>query len=57
MIVKLSETAQSESVRLRALRALLHDSFAAPKYSDLARRISRIEQALSARDDNACGQP
>jgi hypothetical protein len=51
--VKLAEGAESESVKLRALRAILAGVISASKFSDLRRRMAAIEQQLHERPDNA----
>ena len=45
-IARLAESAESESVQLRARRALLSDQMAVAKYADLERRMTEIEDQL-----------
>ncbi len=45
-IVKLGETAASESVRLAALRAILSDMMAVSKFGTLEDRMTQIEEQL-----------
>jgi hypothetical protein len=52
-IVKLAAGAQSESVKLRALRAILAGVVSVSKLSDLRRRMAAVEQELHERTDNA----
>jgi hypothetical protein len=52
-IVKLAEGAESESVQLRAWRAILADQMAVSKFSDLAYRMAEIEEQLNKRTGNA----
>ena len=51
--VKLAEGAESESVKLRALRAILAGVIPAPKFSDLRRRMAAIKQELHEQTDDA----
>ena len=48
-IAKLGAGAESESVQLRAWRAVLADQMAVAKFSDLEDRMTEIEEQLSAR--------
>jgi hypothetical protein len=48
-IVTLAGEAESESVQLRAWRAVLADMISVVKFSDLEYRITEIEEQLSAR--------
>ena len=48
-IVKLAEGAESESVQLRAWRAILADQMAVSKFSDLEYRMAEIEEQLDER--------
>jgi hypothetical protein len=48
-IVTLSREAESESVQLRACRAVLADQIAVSKFSDLEYRMAEIEEQLDAR--------
>jgi hypothetical protein len=52
-IAKLAAGAESESVKLRALRSILADVISVSKFSDLRRRMAAIEQELHERTDNA----
>src|SRR5262245_53494158 len=52
-IAQLAESAESESVQLRARRAILFDQMAVAKYADLERRMTEIEDQLHERT----GQP
>ena len=49
-IVTLAREAESESVQLRACRAILADQMAVAKFSDLEYRMVEIEEQLSARN-------
>ena len=49
-IAKLGAGAESESVQLRAWRAVLADQMAVAKFSDLEDRMTEIEEQLSARN-------
>jgi hypothetical protein len=46
-IVTLAREAESESVQLRAWRAVLADQMTVCKYSDLEYRMAEIEEQLS----------
>jgi hypothetical protein len=48
-IAKLGAGAESESVQLRAWRAILADQMAVSKFSDLEHRMAEIEEQLSER--------
>ena len=48
-IAKLAESAESESVQLRAWRAILADQMAVSKFSDLEYRMVEIEEQLHER--------
>jgi hypothetical protein len=48
-IVTLAKEAESESVQLRAWRAVLADQIAVSKFSDLEYRMAEIEEQLSER--------
>ncbi len=48
-IVTLAKEAESESVQLRAWRAILADQMAFSKFSDLEYRMVEIEEQLSER--------
>jgi hypothetical protein len=52
-ITKLAEGAESESVQLRAWRAILADQMAVSKFSDLEYRMAEIEEQLDERTGNA----
>jgi hypothetical protein len=55
-ITTLAAGAESESVRLRALRAMLSDMMAVAKFSGLEQRMTQIEVQLNERVGNA-GRP
>jgi hypothetical protein len=48
-IANLAQEADSESVQLRAWRAILADQMAVSKFSDLEQRMVEIEEQLSER--------
>ena len=48
-IVTLAKEAESESVQLRAWRAILADQMAVAKFSDLEYRMVEIEEELDKR--------
>ena len=50
---KVAAAAESESVKLRALRSILADVISVSKFSDLRRRMAAIEQEIHERTDNA----
>jgi hypothetical protein len=50
-IVALAKGAESESVQLRAWRAILADNMAVAKFSDLEYRMTEIEEQLDKRDE------
>jgi hypothetical protein len=52
-IVELGANANSESVRLSALRAVLSDMMAVSKFGGLEDRMTQIEEQLNARAGNA----
>jgi len=52
-IVSLGENADSESVRLRALRAVMSDFIAVSKFSGLEYRVSELEEQQRDRACNA----
>jgi hypothetical protein len=52
-ITKLAQGAESESVQLRAWRAILADQMAVSKFSDLEYRMAEIEGQLSERTGHA----
>ena len=51
-ITKLAKTAESESVRLSALRAIMADMMAISNYAGLERRMAQIEEQLRDGTDN-----
>jgi hypothetical protein len=53
-IAELAKGAESESVRLRAWRAILADQMAVCKFSELEHRMADIEEQLSARTGLGC---
>ena len=52
-IAKLGAGAESESVQLRAWRAILADQMAVAKFSDLEYRMTEIEEQIRERTGNA----
>jgi uncharacterized protein (UPF0147 family) len=52
-IFKLVQHAESESVQLRASRAIVLDSITVSKYNGLENRVTEMEERLSARAGNA----
>jgi hypothetical protein len=52
-ITKLGEAAESESVQLKALRAVLSDQMAVAKHADFEYRMSEIEEEIRVRNGNA----
>ena len=52
-ITQLGESAESESVQLRASRAILSDQMAVSKFSTMEYRMTAIEEKLRARIGNA----
>ena len=52
-ITKLGEAAESESVQLRALRAVLSDQLAVANHADFEYRLSEMEQHIKGRNANA----
>jgi hypothetical protein len=48
-IAKLGASAESESVRLRAWRAILADQMAVAKFSDLEQRMVEVEEQIRER--------
>jgi hypothetical protein len=48
-IITLAKEADSESVQLRASRAVLADQIAVAKFSDLEYRVTEVEEQLSER--------
>ena len=55
-LTKLGETAESESVRLRAVRAVLSDQIAVSKHANLEYRMAEIEEEIRVRNGIANGQ-
>jgi hypothetical protein len=53
LIIELGETAESESVKLSALRAVLADQVSIAKYANLGYRVSQLEEQERARLGNA----
>jgi hypothetical protein len=51
-IARLAESAESESVQLRAWRAILADQMAVSKFSDLEHRMVEIEEQLRDRTEH-----
>jgi len=49
-IIKLGETAESESVQLRARRAVLHDQMTVSKFSNLEYRMAELEEEVRVRN-------
>jgi len=49
-ITNLAQEADSESVQLRAWRAILADMIAVSKFSDLEYRVTEVEELVKARD-------
>ena len=49
-IARLGRGAESESVQLRAWRAVLADQMAVAKFSDLEDRVTEVEELVKARD-------
>jgi hypothetical protein len=52
-IAKLGEAAESESVQLRARRAILHDQIAVTKFSNFEHRMAELEEEVRVRNGNA----
>ena len=50
-IAAIAKDAESDSVRLRALRALFSDTIAVSTYTGLESRMAEIEEQLLERDD------
>jgi len=55
-LTKLGETAESESVQLRAVRAVLSDQIAIARHANLEFRIAELEEELRVRKGNANGK-
>jgi hypothetical protein len=52
-IAKLGAAAESESVQLRARRAILHDQMAVSKFSNFEHRMAELEEEVRVRNGNA----
>jgi hypothetical protein len=52
-IVALAQSAQSESVQLSALRAILRDMMSVSRYTGLEARMNQIEEQIFERTGNA----
>jgi hypothetical protein len=52
-MVQLSENADSDSVRLSAMRAVLRDQIAVSRHADLEHRVAVLEEKRAAREANA----
>lgn len=52
-ITQLGEAAESESVQLRARRAILHDQIAVSKFSNFEHRMAELEEEVRVRNGNA----
>jgi hypothetical protein len=52
-ITRLAKGAESESVQLRAWRAIVADQMAVSKFSDLEYRMAEIEEQLNGRNGHA----
>ena len=52
-ITRLAKGAESESVQLRAWRAIIADQMAVAKFSDLEYRMTEIEEKLDERTEHA----
>ena len=52
-VVRLGAAAESESVQLRARRAILHDQIAVSKFSNFEYRMAELEEEVRARNGNA----
>jgi hypothetical protein len=52
-IAKLGEAAESESVQLRARRAILQDQMAVSKFSNFEYRMAELEEQVRVRNGNA----
>jgi hypothetical protein len=50
-IAELAESAESESVRLRALRAILGDMMAVSKYTGLEDRVAGLEERVREQNE------
>ena len=55
-MTRLGQTAESESVQLRAWRAVLTDQIAVSKHANLEYRVSQLEEKRRAATGNANGQ-
>ena len=52
-ITELAQDAESESVKLAALRSILSDMMAVAEFAGLEERMAKIEEQLHVRDGNA----
>jgi hypothetical protein len=52
-IAKLGAAAESESVQLRARRAILHDQIAVSKFSNFEYRMAELEEQVRVRNGDA----
>jgi hypothetical protein len=52
-ITKLGDAAESESVQLRARRAILQDQIAISKFSNFEYRMAELEEEVRVRNGNA----
>jgi hypothetical protein len=52
-IAKLGADAESESVQLRARRAILHDQIAVSRFSNFEYRMAELEEEVRAHNGNA----
>jgi hypothetical protein len=55
-ITRLADKAESEAVRLRALRGMLSDMMSVSKYSGLEGRVAEVEEQFYARAQSADAQ-
>ena len=55
-IAKLGEAAESESVQLRARRAILHDQITVSKFSNFEYRMAELEEQVRVRNGNTAHQ-
>ena len=55
-IAKLGEAAESESVQLRARRAILQDQMAVSKFSNFEYRMAELEEQVRVRNGNPAQQ-
>ena len=52
-VARLGAAAESESVQLRARRAILHDQIAVSKFSNFEYRMAELEEEVRVRNGNA----